>query len=74
MKTYLLLKTHDFEIAENLNKYFQNIVPKLDLKLPNNLLCQAPENGDEVLATISKYQYLNIKTILKNAILAFLSK
>ena len=60
------LLTDDFEIAKTFNRYFQNLVPNLDLKLPNNLLCQAPENGDEVLAAISKYQNrLSIKTILE---------
>ena len=31
--------TGDFEIAETFNIYFQNLVPILDLKVPNNLLC-----------------------------------
>ena len=38
------LPTDDFEIAETLNKYFQNLVPNSDLKVPNNLLCQTLEN------------------------------
>ena len=33
------LLTDDFEIAETFNKYFQNLVPHLDLKVSNNLLC-----------------------------------
>ena len=33
------LLTDDFEIAKNLNKSFQNLVPNLDLKVPNNLIC-----------------------------------
>ena len=50
------------------NKYFQNLVPNLDLKVPNNLLCKTPENVDEVLAAISKHQkHLSIKSS-KNAI------
>ena len=48
------------------NKYFQNLVPNLNLKVPSKLLCQAPENGDEVLAAIYKYQnHPSIKTILE---------
>ena len=31
--------TGDFETAETFNIYFQNLVPSLDLKVPNNLLC-----------------------------------
>ena len=46
------LITDDFEIAETFNKYFQNLVTNLNLKVPSKLLCQAPENGDEVLAAI----------------------
>ena len=42
------LPTDDFEIAETFNKYFQNLVPNLYPKVPNNLLCQTPENGDDV--------------------------
>ena len=34
----------------------QNLAPNLDLKVPNNLLSQTPENGDEMLSAISKYQ------------------
>ena len=49
------LLTDDFEIAEIFNKYFQNLVPNLNLRVPSKLLCQAPENGDEVLAAIYKY-------------------
>ena len=33
------LLTDDFEIAKTLNKSFQNLVPNLDLKVPNNLIC-----------------------------------
>ena len=50
------LITDDFEIAETFNKYFENLAPNLALKIPNNLLCQAPENGDEILVAIYKYQ------------------
>ena len=57
------LLTNDFEIAETFNKYFLNFVPNLDLKVPNNLLCQIRENGDKVLAAISKFQnHPSIKT------------
>ena len=67
--------TDDFEIAETFNKYFQNFVPNLDLKVPSKLLCEARENGDEVLAAIYKHQdHPSIKQSSKNAILAFLSK
>ena len=59
------LLTDDFEIAETFNKYFQNLVPNLALKIPSKLLCQTPENGDEILAAIYKYQnHPSIKTIL----------
>ena len=41
-------------------------MPNLDLKLPSNLLCQTPENGEEILAAIYKYQnHPSIKTILE---------
>ena len=40
-------------------------MPNLNLKVPSKLLCQAPENGDEVLVAICKYQnHPSIKTIL----------
>ena len=69
------LLTDDFEIAETFNKYFQNLVPNLALKIPSNLLYQTPKNGDEALAAIYKYQnHPRIKKSSKNAILAFLSK
>ena len=48
------LLNDDFEIAETFNNYFQNLVPNLDLKIPNNLHCQTLENDDEVLTAISK--------------------
>ena len=48
------------------NRYSQNLVSNLDLKVPSKLLCQAPENGDDVLTAIYKYQnYPSIKTILE---------
>ena len=37
------LLTDDFEIAETFNKYFQNLVPNLDLKVPSKLLYQTPQ-------------------------------
>ena len=46
------LLTDDFEIAETFNKYVQNLVPNLYLKVLSNLLCQTPEHGDEILAAI----------------------
>ena len=47
-------------------------MPNLDLKLPNNLFCQTPENGDEVLAAISKYQnHPRIKAILEKSNFSF---
>ena len=49
------LLTDDFETAETFNKYFQKLVPNLDLKVPSKSLCQTPENDDEVLAAIYKY-------------------
>ena len=66
------LLTDDFEIAETFNKCFQNLVPNLALKVPRNLFCQTPENGDEILAAISKYQnHPSIKTILKKCSFSF---
>ena len=60
------LLTDDFKFAETFNKYFQNLMPNLDLKVPSTLLCQTPENGDEVLAAIYKYQnHPSIKTIFE---------
>ena len=41
------LLTNNFEIAETFNKYFQNLLPNLALKVPTNLLCQTIENGHE---------------------------
>ena len=66
------LLTDVFEIAEAFNKYFQNLVPNLNLKVPSKLLCQAPENSDEVLAAIYKYQnHPSIKTILQKCNFSF---
>ena len=66
------LLTDDFEITETFNKYFQNLLPNLDLKVPSNLLCQTPGNGDEVLAAIYEYQnHPSIKTILENCNFGF---
>ena len=63
----------DFEIADTFNKYFQNLVPNLDL-YQTIYFCQTPLNGDEILAAISKYQdHPTSKQSLKNAILVFLS-
>ena len=50
------LFTDDLKLLKLLTKCFQNLVPNLDLKAPNSLLSQTPENGDEVLSVISKYQ------------------
>ena len=66
------LLTNDFEIAETFNKYFQNLVPNLALQVPSNLLCQTPENGDEIVAAIYKYQnHPSIKTILQKCNFSF---
>ena len=66
------LLTDGIEIAETFNKYFQNLVSTLDLKVPSNLLCQTPENGDEILAAIYKYQnHPSIKTILEKCNFSF---
>ena len=65
----------DFETVENFSKYFQNLMTNLDLKVPNNIHCQIQENGDDVLAVISKYQnHPSIKTILKKYNFSFSSK
>ena len=69
------LLPNDFEIAETFRKYFQNLVPNLDLKVPSKLLCQAPKKGEEVYP-----QYINTRIIQvskqssKNEILASLSR
>ena len=64
--------TNDFEIAETFNKYLQNLVPNLALQVPSNLLCQTPENGDEIVAAIYKYQnHPSIKTILQKCNFSF---
>ena len=41
------LVANDFEIVETLTIYFQNLVPDLYLKVPNNLLCQTVRNVDK---------------------------
>ena len=47
-------------------------MPNLNLKVPSKLLCEAPENGDEVLAAIYKYQnHPSIKTILEKINFSF---
>ena len=47
-------------------------MPSLNLKVASKLLCQAPENGDEVLAAIYKYQnHPSIKTILEKCNFSF---
>ena len=44
----------------------------LDLKVPNNLLCQKAENDDEVLAAISKCQnHPCMKTIVQKCNFSF---
>ena len=67
------LLTDDFGTVETFNKYFQNPVSNLDLEVTNNLACQKPENGDEVLTAkireSSKYQ-----TILAKCNFSFSSK
>ena len=66
---------NDFEIGETFNKFFQNLVPNLNLKVPGKLLCQAPENVDEGLAAIYKYQnHPSIKTILEKCNFSFFFK
>ena len=69
------LLTDDFEIAETFNKYLQNLVSNLDLRVPSKLLCQTPENGEEVLPAIYKYQnHPSIKTVLEKCYFSFFSK
>ena len=47
-------------------------MPNLDLKVPSELLCQTPENGDEILAAIYKYQnHPSIKAILEKCNFSF---
>ena len=62
----------DFEIAETFNKYFQNLVPNLDLIVPSTLLCQTQENSGEILAEIYKFQkHPSIKTIFEKCNFSF---
>ena len=66
------LLTYDFAIAQTFNKYFQNFVSNLDLKVPSKLLYQTSENGHEVLAAIYYYQnHPSIKTILEKCNFSF---
>ena len=66
------LLTDDFEIAQTFNKYFQNLVPNLALKVPSNLLCETSGNGDDILAAIYKYQNSpSIKTIFEKFSFSF---
>ena len=66
------LLTDDFEIAEDFHKCFEHLVPNLDLKVPNKLLCQTSENSDGILAAIFKYQHHpSIKTILQKCNFSF---
>ena len=78
VKSFFSDKSNNFENAETFKKYLKNLVPNLDLQVPNNLLCQTPKNGDEVLAAISKYQNHSIIQVPKQSsnppILVFLSK
>lgn len=62
---------YDFKIAETFDKYFQNLVPYVDLKVSDYLLFQTPENDDQVLTTIPNTRIS--KNSSKYAILAFLS-
>lgn len=61
---------NDFEIVDTFKKYCQNLILDIDLRVPNNLPCRIPKNGDEVLL-----QYLNVRIIQvsKSSILTFLS-
>ena len=47
-------------------------MPNSDVKVPGKLLCQGPENDDEVLAAIYKYQnHSSIKKILEKCNFSF---
>ena len=47
-------------------------MPNLDLKVPDSLLCQTPENSDAVLVALSKYQnHSSINTIFKKCNFSF---
>ena len=47
-------------------------MPNLDLKVPSKLLCQTPENGDEVFAAIHNYQnHSSIKAIIEKCNFGF---
>ena len=43
---------NDFEVVGTFSKYFQILVPNLNLKLPSDLLWE--RNIDEILTRISK--------------------
>ena len=61
----------DFKIAETFDKLFQNLVPYVDLEVSNYLLCQTPENDDQVLTTIPNTRIS--KNSSKYAILVIIS-
>ena len=51
---------------ETFNKYFKNLVLNLDLKVPNNLLCQTPKNDDKLSFGNTTHQnHPRIKAILE---------
>ena len=57
------LLTDDFEISETFNKYFQNLVPNLDLKVPqytNTRIIQVSKQSSKngILAFLSKQCFL----------------
>ena len=66
------LLSDDFETVETFNKCVQNLMPNLDLKVPNNLVCQRSEIHDPVLVAISKYHnHPKMKTILDKSNFSF---
>ena len=58
-----------------LQKISTDIFKTLDLKVPSNFLCQTPENGDEILAAVHKYQnHPSVKIILEECCFSFFFK
>ena len=62
LERFFSFKLNNFEIISLIENYklltnayyFQDLTPKLDLKVLGNLLCQIPENYYKVLAAICK--------------------
>ena len=54
----------DIEIAEKLNTFFSNVVKELNIKVKDDLLCDASNLNDPVERAIQKYKnHPSIQTI-----------